>query len=90
MANSIQRKILETIPQNKNIHSFTLLNDFIQLGWQAKVLIGKDQGKSVSELLGQKPVESRSSLTTLIHFDTRKIPMNSASNNNIETLKHLN
>ena len=66
---------------SRSLHHFIFLNDFLALGWCAKIANGQDRGKSVRDLLceiaGEKPVESGEPSTTLLLLDSRRSPKKS-------------
>lgn len=89
-AQSIHERIASTIRSNPNIHSFILLADFVVAHWQAKVTIGKSSGSSIADLLALVPQQSRKTPCGQLFFDTRKIPINSVTKRNLETLTFVN
>ena len=85
IANGIQKAILSAIRSETNPHSFILLDDYLNHHWQAKIVIGKDAGKTLDDVLAITPQECRKVSCRMQFFDTRKIPINSATNKNLET-----
>lgn len=58
-------------------HSFVLLSDFIQSQYQAKIFLGKDNKKSLNEILNKSISDAETVTSNHWLLDVRKYPINS-------------
>lgn len=74
LAESIWRELKKTVGDRVAIHNFLALEDVQKLGWQAPILIGPEQGKSLAFLLNPRPQTLPNPDWTRFLLDTRKSP----------------
>lgn len=73
-AESVSRLLKKEIDSRSVIHDFILRKDFEKNGWSAPIIIGAEQGKSLSFLLDHTPQTSSIPVWTRFLLDTRKCP----------------
>lgn len=94
---SIQNKINQCLKHNENVHGFILMSDFLKRHWQTTIVIGKNQGKSVEEILlstteedATTPQQGRNELCWKRFFDTRKMPIKTPLERTVENKFFIN
>lgn len=75
----IQRHLASGSKSGAQEQSFLSLGHYVQHQWQSKIISGKNQGLSLSEILGTLPAQSLPLGERSVLLDTRKKPMNSRS-----------
>jgi len=73
---SIYQGLGRPASDDSNIHSFFLLRDFLDHGWQAKAVIGKSAGKSIREILATSAQHAANLDYMDVLLDLRKKPIN--------------
>jgi hypothetical protein len=73
LATTIQR-VIAYATEGRARHNFLTLRSIYELGWQATVFTGADQGRSIRELLDNSQIRSSEAVFTNIALDTRKSP----------------
>lgn len=68
-------------------HSYLTIDQYIQNQWQSKIEKGKNQGKTLLEILGKSPESNPKELSGLFPLDTRKCPTISTSHDIVQTKK---
>lgn len=74
IAKSLRERLQKGSPDNIQIHTFVLLEDFVQHGWQASIQFGFEQAKPLSYLFGQRDDKSLEKYSVFSMLDTRKTP----------------
>ncbi len=77
-ANYYYRHLKNGYENRWNGHSFVLIGDYIKFGFQAQIILGKDQGQKVSKALQIPASNDGGNLHHHCVLDTRKIPMKSS------------
>ena len=65
--------------------SFLTIDQYIQNQWQSKIEKGKNQGKTLLEILGKSPESNPKELSGLFPLDTRKCPTISTNHDIVQT-----
>lgn len=78
MATNLNSKMKTSSSANTSPHNFAIFKEFKELGWEAKIAVGPDAGKSLSNLYSGNSRETERKLTgsSLVHslLDVRKSP----------------
>jgi hypothetical protein len=78
-ANFILKNMIAGSSTNASEQSFLLFSQFIKDQWSAPILIGKNKGKSIREILDSQRNNAQSLMTQHCLLDTRKTPLESTS-----------
>ncbi len=78
-ANFILKNLIAGSSTNASEQSFLLFSQFIKDQWSAPILIGKNKGKSIREILDPHHNNAQSLTTQHCLLDTRKTPLESTS-----------
>jgi hypothetical protein len=74
MAKAIRERLYKGSAENIGMHTFLLQKDFVQHGWQARIIFGYEQNKPFSYLLGYRDNKSLEKYFVFSILDTRKTP----------------
>lgn len=83
--NFIESAIKEASLSNAEEQSFLTIDQYIQLQWQSRIEKGKNQGKTLLDILGKSPERSQRELSGLFPIDTRKCPIVSTGHRVIQS-----
>lgn len=78
-ANFILKNMIAGSSTQAKEQSFLLFSQFIKDQWSAPILIGKNKGKSIKEILDPQGNNAQSLMTQHCLLDTRKTPLESTS-----------
>lgn len=78
-ANFILKNMIAGSSTQASEQSFLLFSQFIKDQWSAPILIGKNKGKSIKEILDPQGNNAKSLTTQHCLLDTRKTPLESTS-----------
>jgi len=85
--NYIKRHLLSGSKSNGEEQSFLSLHHYAKDQWQAKILCGKNQGRSLTSILYPSPAPSLLQRESSVLLDTRKKPINPISPNKVHTFE---
>lgn len=86
LATHIQKEIKAVIPEGYLVHNFILLSDFTQHGWNAKFILGEEQGFPMASLLGLDGLKLPKYIWSALLLDTKKSPHMSKSYSSLRKL----
>ncbi len=71
----IHRRLVSGQQSEANVHSMVHLGEFLRVGWQCSIRRGRDEGKTLREILDPKAVPLLSQGTGMVLCDVRKKPV---------------
>ncbi len=74
MATNIHEQIAKALKGSPSIHDFVTFGQFQSKGWNARIEVGIDQGKTIANILGNRLEHSSKHVSTNVLLDTRKTP----------------
>lgn len=90
IAKRMYERFRNVVPDGSSVHSFVILGEFLKSIWQSKIVVGKDRGQTILNVLQNKSKTSPEHVLDFDFFDTRKNPKDSTAKQNRETLLGIN